>query len=115
MASRELTRAEKRYPLKPIGLALAIVLLILMTGCTTARERPEPIIKVVEVKVPVDSPDCAREAARRLGGPLAYPDTGEALTAAESIFERVKLLLAARALRIARERALTDALEACAQ
>lgn len=88
----------------------------LLAGCGGAsRERPEPIIKVVEVKVPIDSPDCAREAVERLGGPPAYPDTGEALTEAQGLFERVKLLLAARALRIAREQALADALIICAE
>ena len=92
-----------------------LVALASLAGCGAAtHERPEPIIKIVKVDVPVDSPDCAREAIAELGGPLAYPDTKEALAAAENLFERVKLLLAARTLRIAREQALTDALAICA-
>ncbi len=95
--------------------ALSAIAAVLLAGCAGGnRERPEPIIKTVAVKVPVDSPDCAREAIAELGGPLAYPDTKEALAAAENLFERVKLLLAARTLRIAREQALTDALAICA-
>jgi len=86
-----------------------------LAGCGTTRiERPEPIIRTVEVKVPVDDPACAREAVARLGEAPAYPDTPEAIRAAPNLFERVKLLLAGRELRIAREAAITDALEACA-
>ena len=74
----------------------------------------EPEIRTVEVKVPVDDPACARDAVARLGDAPAYPDTPDAILTASNIFERVKLLLAARELRIAREAALADALKACA-
>lgn len=82
-----------------------------LAGCA---HTPEPEIRTVEVKVPVDDPACAREAVARLGAAPAYPDTPEAIRAAHNLFERVKLLLAGRELRIAREAALKDALEACA-
>lgn len=86
-----------------------------LTACGTTRiERPEPIIRTVEVKVPVDDPACAREAVARLGKAPAYPDTSSAIRSASGLFERVKLLLAARELRIAREAALAAALKACA-
>ena len=75
---------------------------------------PEPEIHTVEVKVPVDDPKCAREAVARLGDAPAYPDTGEKIRSAADLFERVKLLLAGRELRIAREAALAAALKACA-
>ena len=74
----------------------------------------EPEVRTVEVMVPVDDPACARAAVERLGAAPAYPDTPEALRAAPNLFERVKLLLAGRELRMAREAAITDALEACA-
>lgn len=82
-----------------------------LAGCA---HTPEAEIRTVEVKVPVDDPACAREAVARLGAAPAYPDTPEAIRAALNLFERVKLLLAGRELRIAREAALKDALEACA-
>lgn len=82
-----------------------------LAGCA---HTPEPEIRTVEVKVPVDDPACAREAVARLGAASAYPDTPEAIRAAPNLFERVKLILAGRELRIAREAALEDALEACA-
>lgn len=82
-----------------------------LAGCA---HTPEPEIRTVEVKVPVDDPACAREAVARLGEAPAYPDTPEALRAAPNLFERVKLILAGRELRIAREAALKDALEVCA-
>lgn len=82
-----------------------------LAGCA---HTPEPEIRTVEVKVPVDDPACAREAVARLGEAPAYPDTPEAIRAAPNLFERVKLLLAGRELRIAREAALADALTACA-
>lgn len=95
-------------------IAILAACLALAACGTTRIERPEPIIRTVEVKVPVDDPACAREAVARLGADPAYPDTPEAIRAALNLFERVKLLLAGRELRIAREAALKDALEACA-
>lgn len=94
---------------------MALAIFSLPVAACKTMERPEPIIRTVEIKVPVDDPACAREAVARLGAAPAYPDTGEAIRSAADLFERVKLLLAARELRIAREAALADALKACAQ
>jgi hypothetical protein len=71
---------------------------------------PEPIIRTVEVRVPVPQPCPILD---RLGPAPTYPDTAEALRAAPNLFERVKLLVAGRALRIAREAALIAAAQAC--
>lgn len=89
---------------------MAILAALALTGCARTVE---PEIRTIEVKVPVDDPACAREAVDRLGAAPAYPDTPEAILTASNIFERVKLILAARELRIAREAALADALKAC--
>lgn len=95
------------------AVALAVCLAFALSACAGGA-RPEPIIRTVEVRVPVDDPACARAAVERLGEAPAYPDTSAALTAAADLFERVKLLLAGRELRSAREVALGDAIKACA-
>jgi len=88
--------------------------LILLAGCThTIVKVPEPVVRTVEVKVPVDDPACVRAAMKRIGPAPAYPDAPEKLRAAANIFERVQLILAGRAMRAAREDALTAALEVC--
>ena len=86
-------------------------LALLLTACATAR--PEPRIVTQEVRIPYDDPTCVREALAKLGPAPAYPDTDSALAAAATVFDGVKLLRASRILRIAREAALTAALEAC--
>lgn len=91
---------------------LALVLIVAcLSGCGHA---PEPEIRTVEVRVPVDDPACSRAAMERLGAAPAYPDTPEAIRGASDLFERVKLLLAGRGLRVAHEAALMAALKACA-
>jgi hypothetical protein len=90
---------------------IAIIALAL-AGC--AGRTPEPVIRTVEVKVPVDDPACARAAVKRLGPAPVYPDNPEAIRNASGLFERVQLLLASREMRKAREAALKVALEACA-
>lgn len=93
-----------------IALLLLIGLCGLAACATTGAPRPEPEIRTVEVQVPVPQPCPAGE---RLGSPPTYPDTDVALGAASDIFERVRLLLAGRALRSARLSAVEAALEAC--
>jgi hypothetical protein len=87
--------------------------LLLVTGCAAApeRPRPEPEIRTVEVQIPVV---VACPALARLGPEPAYPDTAEALRAAPNIYVRTQLLLAGRGLRIARQAAVEAALAACA-
>lgn len=88
--------------------------LVLLAACQTAQA-PEPVIRTVEVRVPVDDPRCAREALARLRQESpAYPDTDEALRGVATAFEGTQLLVAGRLLRIAREAALVGAIEACA-
>lgn len=92
-------------------LAPAMLVAILLTGCATRPLRqPEPIIRTVEVKVPVPQP-CP--ALQRIRPAPAYPDTAKAIQGAADIFERVKLLLAGRELRIAREASAEAAMGAC--
>jgi hypothetical protein len=79
-----------------------------LAACATTT--PEPVIRTVEVKVPVPVP-CKPD----LGSEPAYPDTRQALTSAPDLFERVKLLLAGRELRIAWIGAQAKALKACGQ
>lgn len=94
---------------------LALLACLALAACAHGPTvPPEPVIRTVEVRVPVDDPACAREAVAELGGSPAYPDTDVALAAAPNLYERVKLLLAGKVLRIAREAQLTGALTACA-
>ena len=91
--------------------ALALIPLLALAACATGpRTPPEPIIRTVEVKVPVVQPCPALEA---LGPPPAYPDNDAALAAAPNLYERVKLLLAGRVLRMTREANMAAIVQAC--
>lgn len=84
----------------------------LLAGCATGNRVPlEPTVRTVEVRVPVVVPCPALE---RLGPRPNYPDTNPALTAAIGIADKVRLLLAGRVLRMAREDAAEAAMQACA-
>lgn len=72
------------------GLAAAL----LLTACAHTSE---PVIRTVEVRVPV-----AVRCGSDPGPDPAFSDTPEALRGAADIWERVKLLLAGRAQRDAR-------------
>lgn len=93
-------------------LALALTL----AGCGAGTlPPPEPIIQTIEVEVPVDNPECARTAeAEVVASAPDFPDSDERLREAPNLFERVKLLLAGRELRMDYERRLEDAIRACA-
>lgn len=84
---------------------------LLVAGCAS-RPAPEPIIRTIEVPVPVPQPCPGRETA---GPRKVYPDTPEAIQSAPNIFERVKLLLLAREQRIARENVLEDIVDVCSR
>lgn len=82
---------------------------LLLTGCnSTPKPAPEPIVQIVEVKVPVAVP-CDPD----IGPEPAYVDTPEAIAAAPDIFARAVLLVAGRVQRIARDQVKTAALDEC--
>lgn len=90
--------------------AILSMILALSACAATPAERPEPIIRTVEVKVPVVQPCPALEA---LGPSPEYPDSDAALTAAPNLYERVKLLIAGRLLRMTREANMSAIVQAC--
>lgn len=79
--------------------------LLTASSCATT---PEPRIEVRTVNVPV-AVKCGTDPGPR----PAYADTDTALRAAADIFESVKLLLAGRAQRMAREAELEAAGAGC--
>lgn len=82
---------------------------LLVAGCnSTPRPAPEPIVQIVEVKVPV-----AVSCSPDIGPEPAYVDTAEAIAAAPDIFARTVLLVAGRVQRIARDEVKTAALDEC--
>lgn len=76
-----------------------ILLVVLLVGCAGQQERPEPEVRTVEVKVEVP---IRCKALDDLGAEPEYPDTDAALKAAPNIFERTKLLVRGRLLRVGR-------------
>lgn len=80
-----------------------------LAGCASVGP-PEPIVRTVEVRVPVPVPCVPADAD--LSGP-DYPDTDAELLAAEDAAERYSRLFAGRGLREAREADLVARLEAC--
>lgn len=81
------------------GLVAAATAPLVACGGGASRVDVEPIIRTVEVKVPVAAP-C--KALSQLGVEPIYPDTSKALQAAADIFEQVRLLMAGRAMRTQR-------------
>jgi hypothetical protein len=87
-------------------VALAVAALAL-TACVHAPP-PEPVTVTEKVSIPVKV-TCAAEEPKLNG----YPDTDAALRGAANLFERVKLLMEARALRPANEAILRAARAGC--
>ena len=77
----------------------------LLAGCAT-KAPPRVITRTVEIPVAVK---CAVDPGPR----PAYADTPEALRGAPDLFEKVKLLLAGREQRMARETELEAASAGC--
>lgn len=73
--------------------ALALLPLLALAACATAK--PEPVIRTVEVKVPV----AAECVPKTLPTPPTYPDTAQALKTAPGAADRYQLLAAGRLLR----------------
>lgn len=93
-------------------MILALSLVLTLAACAGSMDRPppEPTIVTKEVLVEVSKPCATVEA---LGPEPAYPDTDEALATAPNLFEKVKLLVTGRILRITRLRAFNSAVRAC--
>ena len=88
---------------------LTLVAALLLASCASKpTPRPEPVVQLVEVAVPI-----AVACTPDIGPEPVYIDTDAALKAAADLFERVKLLLAGRDQRIARDEVKTTALEGC--
>lgn len=87
-----------RFPVLAAVLALA--------ACATPSP-PEPIVRVVEVKVPVPV-----YCDPQTGPEPAYADRPEAVADAD-IFDAVKAVLAGREQRMARDQVKTAALDGC--
>lgn len=83
----------------------AALILLVLGGCAAAQ--PEPIIRTVEVRVPVPVA-CVVDVPEPV-----YSDSREALRAAPNVFERVKLLLAGREERAAHDETERAARRAC--
>jgi len=89
-----------------IARICAPVALLALSACATTPPAPQIVTKTVQVAVPV--------ACKPTIGPApAYPDTDLALKAAPDVYQRVRLLVAGRLERVAREAELTAALSAC--
>lgn len=92
------------------GLAAATMAVTLGACRSAADVDVQPVVRTVEVKVPVAVP-C--KALGKLGAEPNYPDGAGALQAAADIFEQAKLLLAGRKMRIQRLDEYTTARAAC--
>jgi hypothetical protein len=91
----------KLTPIAPLALTLCLA------ACASAPP-PAPVqIQTVQAPTPVT-------CAPTVGAAPAYPDTDAALRSAPNLFSRVRLLVAGRRLRMAREGELSAALSACA-
>ncbi len=85
-----------------------LLALALLSGCASVPAEAPPVhLRTVEIPTPV-------RCRPQLGPEPDYPDTDAALRAAPDLFARVRLLLAGRVLRIARDKEKSAALAGCA-
>lgn len=88
----------------------ALIPLILLAGCATRpTAAPEPIVTTIRVNVPVTAP-CVPASLQPAN---EYPDTDSALRRASDAAERYLLLVAGRALRVARLNELEPIVAGC--
>lgn len=80
-----------------------------VAGCAKPPT-PEPIVRTVEVRVPV-----AVACDPRVGPDPLYADNDQALAAATDVFEAMRLRIAGRLQRIARVDIMNAALAGCAR
>ncbi len=89
-------------------LRAGLLALALLSGCASGPAETPPVrVRTVEIPTPV-------RCRPQLGPEPDYPDTDAALRAAPDLFARVRLLLAGRLLRIARDEEKSAALAGCA-
>jgi hypothetical protein len=110
-----------------IRRVLPIAALAALSACTheprpgAILTRTEVLTRVVPLSNGLPAPPVAAAVAApaparcnpRIGPAPAYPDRDEALREAPSIYEQVQMLLAARRMRMERERELAEALRSC--
>lgn len=87
--------------------AMLAVAALALSAC--AHDAVAPEVRTVEVKVPVVAP-CVSD---QVPAPPAYADTDEALKAARTGAERLRLLAVGRVQRIQRLLVVEPVLEAC--
>lgn len=85
--------ALSRYQGRRVTGVVTVIAAAFLTACTTPSE---PRIVTKEVTVPV-----AVNCTSNIPGATSYPDSDAALRGAANIGERVRLLLAGRAIRSA--------------
>lgn len=96
---------------------LQIASVALLAACAKpGLPPPEPIIRTVEIMVPIDDPACARAALAEAEETVPdYPDTDGALANVQGIFQAIQLYKAGRGLRITYTETLLDSLRECAR
>lgn len=87
---------------------LAVGLAVALLAACAPQPAPEPIVRTVEVHIPVPTP-CDPD----IGPEPVFADSTEALAAAPDIFEAMKLRVVGRLQRIAWAGVLTAALDGC--
>lgn len=87
--------------------ALLLLPILALAACGTVPK--EPIIKTVEVKVPV----AVACVPKTLSDPPTYPDTAQALKTAPGAADRYQLLAAGRLLREQRLAEVEPIIAAC--
>jgi hypothetical protein len=111
MTRRPNTGKSHNSDLKPLArkalrAAPNFAVLIVLAACAT---KPEPVIRTVEVKIPVAVACVPKSLAKA----PTYPDTAEALKASPGAADRYQLLAAGRLLRTQRLAEIEPVIEAC--
>ena len=90
---------------------ILVLLAASLAACaTTPKPVPEPIIQIVEVKVPGPALPCV---PKELGPPPVYVDSDSVLKKAKDAAERFQLLFAGRMQREARLNEIEPVISSC--